>query len=204
MSNVSMVAVVLQQEGIYSNHDLIQVVSSALIAIALLVQAVVVVVFVVGAMKTKRELTVLLRELHGRALPLIDTTNDLVQENAPRIRTITKNMVEASHNRSREGCRNGFGRQRCDTASQGADGTRRWPGHECNHQNGEHHRAASSCGDGAGEAVLWTYEWTACRDRGPASKDNPVLPALLANRRLISHERTAKRLSSSIRTILQG
>jgi len=55
------------------------------------------VVFVVGAMKTKKELTALLRELHGRALPLIDTTNDLIQENAPRIRTIAKNMVETSH-----------------------------------------------------------------------------------------------------------
>src|SRR5882724_13615082 len=97
MLNVSMAAVVLQQEGIYSNHDLIQVVSSALVTIALLVQAVVVVVFVVGAMKTKKELTALLRELHGRALPLIDTTNDLMQENAPRIRTIAKNMVETSH-----------------------------------------------------------------------------------------------------------
>jgi len=34
MLNVSMAAVVLQQEGIYSHHDLIQVVSSQLVTIA--------------------------------------------------------------------------------------------------------------------------------------------------------------------------
>jgi len=66
---------------------------------------------------------------------LIDTHNDLVQENAPRIRTITKNMVEASHIVREKAVEMDSVVSDATRRAKAADGTRGWVGHECNYQN---------------------------------------------------------------------
>ena len=79
------------------------VVFIGLVALALLVQALVMIVFAAKSIKASRSLAASVEELKQRALPLIDTATEfsreanlLLRENAPKVRTIADNLVETS------------------------------------------------------------------------------------------------------------
>lgn len=67
-----------------------------LVAFCMLIQAIVVVVFSLGAMKMNKRLIVIAEELHGRAMPIIDRTGEILDETMPKVRVITDNLVETS------------------------------------------------------------------------------------------------------------
>jgi methyl-accepting chemotaxis protein len=68
-----------------------------LVAFCMLVQAIVVVVFALGAMKMNKRLIVMAEELHRRSIPIINSAESLFAETAPKFRTISDNLVETSH-----------------------------------------------------------------------------------------------------------
>jgi hypothetical protein len=68
-----------------------------LLAFAMLVQAIVFVVIALGAAKVQKKMMTYVEDIHTRVLPLMDNVQTLVQDNSPKFRVITDNLVETSH-----------------------------------------------------------------------------------------------------------
>jgi hypothetical protein len=68
-----------------------------LVAFCMLIQAIVVVVFALGAMKMNKRLVVIAEEFHRRSIPIIDNAEKLFEETAPKFKVLTDNIVETSH-----------------------------------------------------------------------------------------------------------
>ena len=68
-----------------------------IVALAMLVQAIVVAITAYGAIKIRRRAMEIVEELRLKALPIIDRTHGLVHDLDPKIRTIADNFVETSH-----------------------------------------------------------------------------------------------------------
>jgi hypothetical protein len=69
----------------------------AMVAVAMLTQAIVFVVAAVGVAKARKRVVAIAEELRVKALPLIDKTHGLVHDLQPKINVITDNLVETSH-----------------------------------------------------------------------------------------------------------
>lgn len=69
----------------------------AMVAVAMVAQAVFVIAAAIGAAKTRKQLLAMAQELREKALPVIDSTQSMVQELQPKFRVLTDNLVETSH-----------------------------------------------------------------------------------------------------------
>jgi hypothetical protein len=68
-----------------------------LVAVAMVIQAIFVVVFALGALKSQKRIAAIAEEIRGRALPVIDSAEAMFHDTVPKIRVITDNLVETSH-----------------------------------------------------------------------------------------------------------
>lgn len=68
-----------------------------LVALAMLVQAIALVVMAVGAAKMRKRMLEIVEEVRGKAMPLIDTTHDLIHHSSPKVKVIVDNLAETSH-----------------------------------------------------------------------------------------------------------
>jgi methyl-accepting chemotaxis protein len=68
-----------------------------MVALAMLTQTLIVVIAAVAAFKAKNRLLAIAEEVRARALPVIDSTQSVIHELHPKVRTITDNFVETSH-----------------------------------------------------------------------------------------------------------
>lgn len=68
-----------------------------MVAVAMVAQAIVIIVAAVGAIKVRKRLLAIVEETRLKALPVIDSAHGVVHELQPKIRTITDNLVETSH-----------------------------------------------------------------------------------------------------------
>ena len=68
-----------------------------MVAIALVVQAIVVVVVAIGAAKATKRAFEIADELRTKIGPLLDTTQSVFHDAAPKVKIITENLVETSH-----------------------------------------------------------------------------------------------------------
>ncbi|MBS1798562.1 MAG: hypothetical protein JSS95_01920 [Acidobacteria bacterium] len=68
-----------------------------MVAVAMLVQAIFVIVGVIIAARTAKRLTAIAEQVREKALPVIDSTHGIVHDLQPKIRTIADNFVETSH-----------------------------------------------------------------------------------------------------------
>ena len=50
-----------------------------------------------GAKRTQARVLVIAEELRARALPIIDTAEDIIQDTVPKVKMITENLLETSH-----------------------------------------------------------------------------------------------------------
>ena len=69
----------------------------AMVAIALLTQAIVFVVAAIGAAKVRNRLLAIAEEVRLKTLPVIDDAQDMVRDLRPKMKVITDNLVETSH-----------------------------------------------------------------------------------------------------------
>jgi methyl-accepting chemotaxis protein len=69
----------------------------ALVAVAMVVQAIVVILIAVGAAKARKELLSIAQDLRAKALPVVEGTRSMLHEMQPKIRVVTENLVETSH-----------------------------------------------------------------------------------------------------------
>lgn len=68
-----------------------------MVAFAMLVQAIVVVVAVIGAVKARQRFLAIAEELREKSLPVIDSAHGMMHDLHPKVRTIAENLVETSH-----------------------------------------------------------------------------------------------------------
>lgn len=68
-----------------------------LVALAMVTQAIVVIVLAAGAAKARKRALEIVEDLRGRVTPLISVTHDLVKDTAPKVKTIVENLEHTSH-----------------------------------------------------------------------------------------------------------
>jgi hypothetical protein len=68
-----------------------------MVAFALVVQAVAVIVIAIGAAKATKRALDMADELKKKVGPLLDTTQSVFHDAAPKVKVITENLVETSH-----------------------------------------------------------------------------------------------------------
>jgi len=88
----------LQDAGsLSSGNSRLLMIFVGMVAIAMVVQAIVVIVTAAGAVKASKRALVIAEELHAKVGPLLDTTQGMLHDSAPKVKVITENLVEASH-----------------------------------------------------------------------------------------------------------
>ncbi len=68
-----------------------------LIALGMVVQAIAVIVIAVGAAKATKRALEIADQLHTKMMPLLETTQSVLHDSAPKVKIITENLVETSH-----------------------------------------------------------------------------------------------------------
>ncbi len=68
-----------------------------LIALGMVVQAIAVIVIAAGAAKASKRALEIADQLHTKIMPILDTTQGVLQDSAPKVKIITENLVETSH-----------------------------------------------------------------------------------------------------------
>jgi hypothetical protein len=88
----------LQDPGsLSSGNSQLLMIFVGLVALAMLTQAVVFVVLAVLAAKTQKRLMAITEELRVKAMPVIDSAQDIARDAVPKVKIITENLVETSH-----------------------------------------------------------------------------------------------------------
>ena len=103
---IGLSAMWLQDAGsLSSGNSRLLMIFVGLAAIALMVQAIALVIMAVAAGKARRDGMALVDELRVKMTPIVDSAQELVRDSSPKIKVITENLVEASHivrNKARE------------------------------------------------------------------------------------------------------
>jgi hypothetical protein len=88
----------LQDAGsLSSGNSRLLMVFVGLVALALLVQAIVMVALAVIARKVTKRALEIADQVHAKAMPLFDTAQNVARDTAPKVKIITENLVETSH-----------------------------------------------------------------------------------------------------------
>ena len=88
----------LQEAGsISSGNSRLLMFFVGMVAIAMMIQAIAVIVIAVGAKKASKQLLSIAEEVKAKTLPAIDKTQTVLHDLHPKVRVITDNLVETSH-----------------------------------------------------------------------------------------------------------
>jgi uncharacterized protein YoxC len=85
------------QESLSSGNTRLLIWFVGLVAVAMVVQAVAVIVMAIGAAKVSKRALEMADELRTKVGPLLDTTQSVIHDAAPKVKIITENLVETSH-----------------------------------------------------------------------------------------------------------
>jgi hypothetical protein len=98
LSSVTTMGMWLQEPGsLSSGNSRLLMIFVGLVAVCMLVQALVVVVFAVGAMKSQKRMLSIAEELRTKAMPVIDSAEDLFHDSVPKLKVLVENLAETSH-----------------------------------------------------------------------------------------------------------
>lgn len=87
----------LQNDSISAGNTKWLMIFVGLVAVSMLIQAIVVIVAAMAAMKTQKRVLAIAEEIHTRATPIINDAEDLMKDTMPKIRTISNNLVDATN-----------------------------------------------------------------------------------------------------------
>jgi len=88
----------LQDQGsLSSGNSRLLMIFVGMVAIAMVVQAIAVIVLAIGAAKASKRALQIADELHTKVMPILDTTHNVIHDSAPKVKIITENLVETSH-----------------------------------------------------------------------------------------------------------
>ena len=68
-----------------------------MVAIAMVVQAIAVIVLAIGAVKARKRALEIAEEVREKLMPVISGTHDIIRDAGPKVKIITENLVETSH-----------------------------------------------------------------------------------------------------------
>jgi hypothetical protein len=88
----------LQDAGsLSSGNSRLLMIFIGLVAIAMVVQAIAVIVIAVGAAKASKRALEIADQLRVKIGPILDTAQNVIHDTAPKVKIITENLVETSH-----------------------------------------------------------------------------------------------------------
>jgi len=68
-----------------------------MVAIAMVAQAVALIVMAIGAAKARKQGLAIAQEIRDKAMPVITGTHEIIRDSTPKIKVITENLLETSH-----------------------------------------------------------------------------------------------------------
>lgn len=80
-----------------SGNSTLMLVFVGLVALAMVTQAIVIVVLATGLMKAQKRIMGIIDEFKKKAMPLIDNAQDIMRDTIPKVKVITTNVVETSY-----------------------------------------------------------------------------------------------------------
>jgi methyl-accepting chemotaxis protein len=84
-------------DSLSSGNSKLLMVFVAMVAIALIVQAIALIAMAVGAAKARKRGLEIVEEIRAKVMPVLDHTHSFIQDTAPKVKIITENLVETSH-----------------------------------------------------------------------------------------------------------
>ncbi len=88
----------MQDSGsLSSGNSRLLMIFVGMVAIAMVVQAIAVIVVAVGASKASKRALEIADELRTKVNPILDMTHGVMHDSAPKVKIITENLVETSH-----------------------------------------------------------------------------------------------------------
>jgi hypothetical protein len=84
-------------DSLSSGNSRLLMVFVAMVAIAMVAQAIALIVMAVGAGKARKRGLEIAEDLRLKVLPIIAGTHELIRDTTPKVKVITENFVEASH-----------------------------------------------------------------------------------------------------------
>ncbi len=83
-------------DSLSSGNSRLLMIFVGMVAIAMVTQAIVVIVAAVGAMKARKELLAIAAEVKAKTVPVMDSAQMLLHDLHPKVRVITDNLVETT------------------------------------------------------------------------------------------------------------
>jgi hypothetical protein len=84
-------------DSLSSGNSRLLMIFVAMVAIAMVAQAVALIVMAIGAAKARKQGIDMLREVRDKSMPLINGAQEMIRDAAPKVKVITENFVETSH-----------------------------------------------------------------------------------------------------------
>jgi methyl-accepting chemotaxis protein len=95
---ITMLGMWLQDaDSLSSGNSRLLMIFVGMVAVALMVQAIALIVMAIGAGKARKRGLEIAEELRVKLMPIIQTTHEMVHQAAPKVKVITENLVETSH-----------------------------------------------------------------------------------------------------------
>jgi uncharacterized protein YoxC len=84
-------------DSISSGNSRLLMIFVGMVAVALMVQAIALVVMAVGAAKARKRVLAIVEEVRAKAMPALESTQDFIANTAPKMMTLAENLVETSN-----------------------------------------------------------------------------------------------------------
>ncbi|HEX4577160.1 MAG TPA: hypothetical protein VH117_07390 [Edaphobacter sp.] len=87
----------LQEGGALSGNTKLLVIFVGMVAVAMVTQAVALIVMAVGAGKARKRALEIAEEVREKVMPVITSAQEIIHDSGPKVKIITENLVETSH-----------------------------------------------------------------------------------------------------------
>src|SRR5579862_7812051 len=96
--NVVMSAMWMQDPGsLSSGNSKLLMWFVGMVAVAMVVQAVAVIVLAVGTAKASKRALDIAEEVREKVMPVVASTHEILRDSGPKVKVITDNLLETSH-----------------------------------------------------------------------------------------------------------
>ena len=84
-------------DSLSSGNTKLLMIFVGMVAVAMVAQAIALIVMAVGAAKARKKGLEIAEELRDKVMPVISGTHEIIRDSAPKVKVITENLVETSH-----------------------------------------------------------------------------------------------------------
>ena len=84
-------------DSLSSGNTRLLMIFVGMVAVAMVAQAIALIVMAVGAAKARKKGLEIAQELRDKVMPVITGTHEMIRDSAPKVKVITENLVETSH-----------------------------------------------------------------------------------------------------------